>query len=96
MAPSGFTSRVDLTGRVTSDGIMLIPLPAAVTANGRVPLFACYLSPQGQNWLAVSHQPASGTDVPYCMLAGVGTTSGVSMALVRAPLNYFYVIVVVY
>jgi hypothetical protein len=70
----GGASRADATGTFGSSGSFTGLLPAAATANGTIPAISCYVSSNGETWLAVAQVPASSNST-YCGLTGISTSS---------------------
>jgi hypothetical protein len=76
--PAGVVNRVDATGVFDANGTFTLPLPAAATANGRLPFVACWISSDNSNWLSVSQVPVSNADV-YCGITTTGTTRAITI-----------------
>jgi hypothetical protein len=70
---SGSLNRIDFAGVFDSTGTFRAPLPAASVSGGSIPVVACYVSPEGDKWLVVSHVPYPDT-ATFCGLTGIGTT----------------------
>ncbi|HET8778005.1 MAG TPA: hypothetical protein VFN76_10130 [Candidatus Limnocylindria bacterium] len=79
---------------VGSSGGVVGILPAESVANGHVPVIACYVSDDGETWLAVAQTPSSST-LPFCGLARIGTTTP-SVVLTRATPGWFYYLIAVW
>ena len=74
----GGAFRADATGTFGSSGAFTAILPPAATANGTLPAISCYVSSNGQTWLAVAQVPASSSST-YCGITGVGSEPGITI-----------------
>lgn len=54
IGPAGAANRADFTGTIGSSRSVVVALPAASVAGGKVPVIACYISSDGVTWLAVA------------------------------------------
>jgi len=81
-------NRVESTGLFDASGTFSLPLPAAATANGRLPFVACWISTDNNTWLSVSQVPATSSDV-YCGVTTVGTTRSITIVNGVAGWRYY-------
>lgn len=86
--PAGVVNRVESTGTFDATGTFSLPLPAAATANNRLPFVACWISPDGSTWLSVSQVPATNGDV-YCGISTTGTTRSITIVNGTVGLRYY-------
>jgi hypothetical protein len=94
VGPVGAVNRADATGTFGASGSFTGLLPAGATANGRVPVIACYISADRITWLAVAQIPSTSAGT-FCGLAGIGTSSP-SITIVNGPVGWFYYIIAVW
>lgn len=86
--PAGVVNRVDATGVFDPSGTFSLPLPAAATANGRMPFVACWVSVDGNTWLSVSQVPATEDDV-YCGVTTAAASRAVTITNGVAGWRYY-------
>lgn len=86
--PAGLVNRVESSGTFDAGGAFSLPLPAAATANGRLPFVACWISTDNSTWLSVSQVPASSSDV-YCGVTTVGATRSITIVNGVAGWRYY-------
>lgn len=85
-------SRVDYRGTIDASGDLVVPIPAAAIASGKLPVIACWLgSGDTATWLQVAQTPALST-LPACGLSGTGGSTTV-IVLVNARPGYKYWII---
>lgn len=91
---SGALNRADLTGTFGASGSITGLLPPSATANGRVPVIACYISSDRITWLAVAQTDEAGGST-FCGLTGIGTaTPGITM--IQGTPGWFYYLIAVW
>jgi hypothetical protein len=88
VGPAGVVNRVESSGTFDASGVFSLPLPAAATANGRLPFVACWISTDNSTWLSVSQVPAASGDV-YCGLTATGTTRAITIVNGVAGWRYY-------
>jgi hypothetical protein len=93
VGPPGSLNRADATGVFGASGGFSGLLPAGATAGGSIPAIACYISSNGQTWLAVAQLRAFDGD-PFCGLTGIGTTSAAITIVDGTPGWQYYLIAV--
>lgn len=77
-------------GTLNSQGGAMIGLPASVVNELGIPAVSCWLSSNGQTWLAIDHTPNE-TGWPFCGVGGIGTSSpGVAISASSSFAGYFY------
>lgn len=86
--PAGLVNRVESSGTFDVSGTFSLPLPAAATANGRLPFVACWISTDGSTWLSVSQVPGSTSDV-FCGISTVGSTRSITIVNGVAGWRYY-------
>jgi len=64
--------RAEVTGVFGASGSFTGLLPPAAVAGGTIPNIACYVSGDGEIWLAVAYVTSTST---ACALTGIGTNS---------------------
>lgn len=87
------SSRADVTGTFGSSGSFTGLLPTAAVSGGTLPNIACYVSSNGQTWLAVAQIPLVSSDT-YCGITGIGTGSPGITILNGTPGWRYYLIAV--
>lgn len=91
--PAGSTNLAAATGVFGSSGGFTGLLPAESVAGGRLPAISCYISSNGQTWLAVAHTPTTTSGTAFCGLTGIGTHSP-GVTIVNGTPGWFYYILV--
>jgi hypothetical protein len=69
-------------------------LPASSVSGGRVPVIACYISSDGQTWLAVAQTPSVSTN-SFCGLTGIGTSTP-AITLINVTVGWRYYLIAVW
>ena len=91
--PAGAVNRADFSGVFGASESATHFLPPDATADGTVPVIACYMSSDGETWLAVAQTPQD-PDWTFCGLTGVGTTSpGITIINGIVGWNYYLIAV---
>lgn len=76
--PAGVVNRQEASGIFDATGTYSMPLPAAASANGRLPFVACWVSIDNNTWLSVSQVPATAADL-FCGITTSGTTRSITI-----------------
>jgi hypothetical protein len=90
----GALNRADFTGVFGSSLGFAAPLPAASVSGGKVPAIACYISDDGETWLAVAYVP-SDTDAPFCGITGISTSSP-ALVIINGFVGWRYYLIVMW
>lgn len=94
IGPPGATNRADATGTFGPSEAFTGLLPPDAVQGGTLPAIACYISDDGQTWLAVAHVPPTAAD-PFCGLTGIDTaTPGVT--IVNGFEGWFFYLIAVW
>lgn len=91
---AGALNRADFTGVFGTSLGFSAPLPAASVSGGKVPAIACYVSTDGDTWLAVAFVPDD-TNAPFCGITGIGTSSP-ALVIVNGFVGWRYYLIVMW
>jgi hypothetical protein len=93
--PPGVGTRIQLTGTIPSSGDVIVTLPAVAGSAGDLPVYACYVSDDGDPWLLIADGDFT-TSGPFCAIGTASSTGALSVVLTGVPPGWLYAVVVVY
>ncbi len=82
---------MDVTGTFDATGLVVMPLPSAAVANGKLPFIACYVSVDRRTWISVAQVPITPDDT-WCGISGVGTSTPAISLLNGVPGQHYYLV----
>lgn len=92
--PEGAVNKAVATGVFDASGSFSATLPEDSYADGSLPVFACYVSSDGEVWLAVT--TAVSADRTFCGLGGFGPGETPQLVILNGTPGWHYYLIVVW